>query len=316
MCKPCNVDFSTSEILRKHNSIEHPDSYCLKRERYFITQNNLNEVLTALIFSCDDCSNLLQHTKTHMPKDILCWGCQVFSYATVSAMAIHLESGACSAGWTIQHINQLAAESPRANALTVEGRNPWLLAGAPPLAANDACYRPRGRWTCPVCDLLYYSGPDLTHHLRDRDCCRGYPNVFKCEVCLGQYTTLSGLLQHIQSPRCSASKDTPSIADLFKALRSGLASRKRQKQLNEIQYKLELDPKVRNRLNVKVIARNFNAKAVDKRKPFRGFQASIPSSDESASYDESDHDESEDDQWLPVRARGRRRISTTWVTPF
>ena len=55
-------------------------------------------------------------------------------------MLIHLESGKCTAGWSIHHINTLAIEASHSKAFIIKKKVPWLRAGAPPRFVKEAYY--------------------------------------------------------------------------------------------------------------------------------------------------------------------------------
>ncbi|MCJ1450217.1 hypothetical protein MMC28_000546 [Mycoblastus sanguinarius] len=193
-----------------------------------------------------------------MPTDLNCWGCQgaiggVKRFATVSAMLIHLESGTYPVGWTIQHINALALEASWSIEYIIRNRVPWMRAGAPSQIARETDYRPRQSiWSYSICRSGYLSRSDLTEHLQSCQSIKGFPDVLKCPECPDRFTTLSGMLQHIETPKCPASKDTRSIAKLFKALMKGLGDLDTQVRLSEIRYKLVGDPNGPGKLMVTV----------------------------------------------------------------
>ena len=190
-----------------------------------------------------------------MPKDLDCWGCgNAMRFATVSAMTIHLESGKCSAGWTTRHLNALSNEAQHAREYVVKGREPWLLAGVPCRYIQDTDFNERlGRWTCSVCAEAFIHKPSLYKHLQNQPCSRGYPEVFKCPICPEKFTRLSGMLQHMETPRCPVTKDTKGVVSLLKTLEANLVNPKLQSTLDNIQYNLEPDPYREGKLIVKVV---------------------------------------------------------------
>ena len=118
-------------------------------------------------------------------------------------MLIHLESGICTAGWSIHHINKLATLAAHSKAFIVKAKIPWLFAGAPPRYVKDAYYdvkRGAGVWVCPTCDTVFATSPLLYIHLQNQVCCQGYPEVLKCPVCPDRFTTLSGYVLILQGP--------------------------------------------------------------------------------------------------------------------
>lgn len=165
----------------------------------------------------------------------------------------HLESGTCSSGWTVQHLNALVCQSPGSNEYIIDERKPWLLAGPPRTEAQDADRDPkRNSWKCPLCSKTYLSKPDLTRHLQVPDCYQSYPNVLKCPECATGFTKLSKLLQHVETNICAASVGDGSIAKLLEHMQASLGNPSQQLRLSNFEYRLECDPVEPRKLVVKV----------------------------------------------------------------
>lgn len=187
-------------------------------------------------------------------------------------MLIHIESGTCPAGWNTHHINTLAVETPYAGQYVVRNKVPWLRAGAPPRFVRATDKDPeRNRWVCSICDSQYRHKKDLHWHLQNQECCQGFPEVLMCPVCPDQFTTLSGMFQHIETPRCPASRDTISISILLQALQRNLAKPEIQERLDEIQFKLEPDPERENKLIVRVVDVSEDEKRPEPNMLFSGY---------------------------------------------
>lgn len=92
-----------------------------------------------------------------------------------------------------------------------------------------------------------------------------------CPVCPDQFTTLSGMFQHIETPRCPASRDTISISILLQALQRNLAKPEIQERLDEIQFKLEPDPERENKLIVRVVDVSEDEKRPEPNMLFSGY---------------------------------------------
>ena len=171
-------------------------------------------------------------------------------------MLIHLESGACSKGWKVRHINALATKAPFAEDHVIWSKLPWLLAGAPGVSPRSDLHfnhdRKRNAWICSMCARTYRSVDAVSNHQQTQTCLKGYPDVFKCPVCPEKFITLSGLVQHIETPRCPVSQVSRSVAFLLELLKRELAAPERQKTLDQTQYKLEFDPDRDGKLIVKV----------------------------------------------------------------
>lgn len=198
---------------------------------------------TSRIASC--CISILKnkkHSQVHLPKSILCFGCQEdhAPFATYSAMLLHLESGFCSAGWKIHHINHIANTSTGAEKLIIKDQFDWFMAGAPRLAAWSSDYDSASRrWNCPICPTTYSERADLTKHLFLRTCSNGYPKVLSCPQCSQSFTKLSSMLQHVETPCCEASYEEGVIADLLKHLKQDLDTLTPQMLVGHDLYKLK-----------------------------------------------------------------------------
>lgn len=199
-------------------------------------------------------ANDMQHALSHEPEPLVCYGCcEGPEYTSTATVFGHLESGSCSSGWTIQHINALLCQSQGSNAYIIEERKPWLLAGPPRTEAQDSDRDPkRNSWRCPLCSKFYLSKPDLTRHLQEPDCYQSYPNVLKCPECTTEFTKLSKLLRHVETDKCPASVGNGSIAKLLEHMEVNLKNPSRQWSLSNFEYRLECDLVQPRKLIVKV----------------------------------------------------------------
>ena len=171
-----------------------------------------------------------------------------------STLFEHLESGSCTSGWTVQHINALASRSPRANNHVLKDREPWLLAGPPREAAQASDYYASHKaWICSLCKQAFLWGPDLTKHLEEQDCHQRYPNVLKCPECTFCCTKLSDLIGHAEDDEhCLASIWGGSIGELLEYMKTNLADSSMQLRLSSIEYQLQRDPYQPRKLIVRV----------------------------------------------------------------
>ncbi|KAK3172034.1 hypothetical protein OEA41_004118 [Lepraria neglecta] len=167
-------------------------------------------------------------------------------------MFIHLEMGACSSGWNIQHINALVSEDDDALPLLIRKREPRFLAGAPRKFVLDEDFSQEFGWVCPLCQGQFCDGPDVDTHLRKQECSQGYSYILKCPVCPDIFIKVSALLEHVSAPRCAATRTTSSIAALLKAVETGLKAPGTQEKLAEFRYQLEPDPDWPGKLNFRV----------------------------------------------------------------
>ena len=101
----------------------------------------------------------------------------------------------------------------------IRERSPWFRAGAPRKFAWEGDETQSGTWKCYLCDTIYGEKLGLTKHLQNSHT-KDYPDVVRCPTCTRKFTKISGLLQHVETPRCSANFDEPSIAALMSKIKS------------------------------------------------------------------------------------------------
>lgn len=180
-----------------------------------------------------------QHSTTHLPQQFSCWGCGgERRFAPTSAMKIHLENGGCSAGWKIQHLNAIAAQCPDFAKNLIQERLPWFRAGAPRKFAFARDRDRQGIWSCYLCHLSWADETVLTSHLQISHS-DDYPPVICCPCCDAEFTLISGLFQHIETPRCSANYKQKSIEALMSDLKSEVGDAWSDFRKPEVQYTLE-----------------------------------------------------------------------------
>lgn len=166
-----------------------------------------------------------KHSQLHLPKSLACFGCQEdhAPFATYSAMLLHLESGTCSAGWKIRHINDIAHTSTGAEKYIIHSQFDFFMAGAPRIAAQISDYDSTSkRWNCPICPETYSEVIGLHTHLARQTCSKGFPKVLSCPQCPQTFTKLSSMFQHIETQRCEASYEKGVLAELLRHLKEDL----------------------------------------------------------------------------------------------
>ncbi|EDN02431.1 predicted protein [Histoplasma mississippiense (nom. inval.)] len=62
-----------------------------------------------IIDGSDLLMSLQQHKRSHEPRNLECFGCD-YTFASFSAMLLHLESGTCASGVDVDYIDELAFE--------------------------------------------------------------------------------------------------------------------------------------------------------------------------------------------------------------
>ncbi|MCJ1470969.1 hypothetical protein MMC07_009617 [Pseudocyphellaria aurata] len=138
-------------------------------------------------------------------------------------MLLHLESGTCSSGFNIRHINDMTHTSTGAENIIIQDKFDWFMAGAPRPFASESDYNSTSeQWQCPICPEGFSKQSGLTRHLARRTCSEGYPKVLSCPECPQTFTKLSSLLQHVESLRCAASYDEEVLAELLDHLERNL----------------------------------------------------------------------------------------------
>ncbi|KAL8780661.1 MAG: hypothetical protein Q9213_006370, partial [Squamulea squamosa] len=136
-------------------------------------------------------------------------------FGSVSSLIEHLESGACSKGWTIQHVNNLVIRSPNASAYIIWDNVAYFLAGVPRHRAIDEDHI-KSVWRCNLCKASYLSRLDLERHFTSAECHR-YPDVLRCIHCKSAIDRTSALIRHLDSDQaCEA--DAATIRQVVKDL--------------------------------------------------------------------------------------------------
>ena len=83
---------------------------------------------------------------------------------------------------------------------------------------------------------------------------KAYPDAISCPCCNAKFTKISELLQHIETPKCSASYETSSIAALMKDLRKETSKAFYDSAFKELKvnYQLQYDASHSSKLPVRV----------------------------------------------------------------
>lgn len=255
-CIPCRSEWtgtSGADDLRRHfeTAEVHRDTYCLNCQRSFSSANDLREVVIALNLFVHLLLTILQHSRSHVEQDSICWGCDK-AFRLPSAMIVHLETGSCSNGWRIQHLNAISEQCPEFVKNLIRERSPWFRAGAPRKFTKDTDQKtPPGDWTCHLCDMNFGVRTGLKDHLHESHS-EKYPNVLRCPSCDSQFKVISGLLRHIETNKCLATYKEPSIAALISTLESEIKVPSSDFKRPAVEYRLECDPLRPSQLLVKV----------------------------------------------------------------
>ena len=196
-----------------------------------------------------------QHSSTHRQTELRCFCCNYENITTYTALFAHLESGNCSSGNDTQVLNALVSECQDAQALIIQGREPFLRAGAPRDIPHKSDLNPKkNTWKCPYCkrseNLL--SAADLSRHLQAQKHLSGYPDVLQCSGCKVTFNKLSALCAHLESKSCSETMESGPPAALLEYLTAEFSKPDTKERLSELTYGLRTDPSQAGRLYVKV----------------------------------------------------------------
>src|ERR1700733_11050963 len=150
-------------------------------------------------------------------------GCEM-SFVSVPAMMLHLDQGSCVSGMNRDKVNKLVVAYDRNNVITNPNR---LITSGPGGTAittttyivSDHAYNGRS-WECYLCNSEFSRKTALTQHLNSP---RHQEKIYRCprSDCLREFTTLSGIMQHIESQSCEAYRFR-AIQDVMNGLSSNM----------------------------------------------------------------------------------------------
>ncbi len=169
---------------RGKNYLDHldEDNVCSVCEGHFDSLGNLEHVGGLSICTVYMLMIYNKHKISHMERHIECYGCYRM-FKTFPHMILHLENGGCESDITTQDLYMTATQCYQAHKYT------------------DRNYQ---------IDML--NGEDLEELYADTV----FP--FQCPECDGDFSTLSGLLQHASSQTCEQTLQAGAIGKLVKWL--------------------------------------------------------------------------------------------------
>ena len=212
-CSSCERIFTYEHGLQDHYRQSTLHHYCLPCKRLFQSASNLKSVRQyhrrKFIYIMFADSPPLQHldSSDHRPKDVVCpfRGCGG-AFVSRSALALHLEEGACQSGIDRIAINRCVRQYDTNNIIT----DPSRLLTSGTSSDNTKCYasgrsRNGHAFECHLCHSTYTSLASLTQHLASPI---HQDKIYICpgSTCWARFTTLSALCQHIESEKCGVSK--------------------------------------------------------------------------------------------------------------
>src|ERR1700722_6587135 len=209
-CGPCAKFFKDDLGLHEHRRQSSAHHYCAPCKRLFQSAANLNAVSPPLFLISSHImtdSVFPQHLNSsiHLPKTVPCHWCNR-SFISGPNLVGHLESGTCSPGMTRHDLQEFVRSCDTSNVIT----NPARMIGntTTTYQASEAAWSYRAQaYECYLCHKLFAMLPSLNKHL-------GSPaheeKVYICPLqsCRGQFATLGGLWNHIESEKCGVKRFT------------------------------------------------------------------------------------------------------------
>lgn len=125
-------------------------------------------------------------------------------FPCISAMTIHLESGACSSGMTRKTLNNVI-RAQDTNHIITERLLTYSDANSEKTIdtwATNAAWNGRS-YKCYFCPREFRTLPDLNKHLKSP---AHEQKIYKCPKCAVRFTLFSGLVQHVESESCGISR--------------------------------------------------------------------------------------------------------------
>ena len=166
-------------------------------------------------------------------------------------MVEHLESGSCKKGWTIQHVNHIAAEKLTPYQYLHSSVLPWFLAGPPrdfvvPKDHVDPF------WQCPLCRTMHLSHAGLQEHLQEEIRQSPYPELLQCLHCPSGFDRLSHLLEHIDIHGTGSCRDASFLAAVTEHLSNQVMENAGVARPLRVIHQLRVDPGKERELMVNV----------------------------------------------------------------
>ncbi|KAK0209056.1 hypothetical protein DFS33DRAFT_499299 [Desarmillaria ectypa] len=214
-CQYCNHLFSDDWDLREHYDDIH--YYCGKCSKVFKDEHGLHEHRrqSPNHYYCASCkrdfqseSNLDAHLRSsiHMPPVFKCPGARCNeAFVSRSAVVLHLESGCCISRADRAAVNRYVRQYDNENIITDPSRMLTGPDGAPRdeiiYSANENAWD-ESAYECYLCHQTTRTLCSLNQHLASP---KHEAKMYICpsDSCRIRFTTLSALLQHIESGKCS-----------------------------------------------------------------------------------------------------------------
>ncbi|KIP12214.1 hypothetical protein PHLGIDRAFT_124365 [Phlebiopsis gigantea 11061_1 CR5-6] len=203
-CQQCRRHFDHDEHLTEHYEYDH--RYC--RDCNEIHEHSLQEHDRQEHHYCVPCRSSFQRLDCAR------------AFVTNAHLIAHWESGACRSGVTRHSIDRFAIQADGGGVITDAAR---LIAHGD--GATSGRPRTRGAYECVLCHRAFRTLGALNAHLRSpAHAARIYkcPNVF--DGCGVQCSTLSGLVQHVESECCGVQRFRRQVDPLMDNFTGGMRS--------------------------------------------------------------------------------------------
>ncbi|KAL1739163.1 hypothetical protein HDZ31DRAFT_49818, partial [Schizophyllum fasciatum] len=194
--------------LQEHYRQSEAHHYCESCKRDFQSHGNLKSHMNSSI---------------HRPRNVICpfRGCGQ-GFVSLSALALHCESGRCPSGVDRRTVDRLVRTMDHNNVITDPSR--MITNGdSGRIVRNIATERTWNGYAyeCYLCNRMYSTLAGLNQHLSSPV---HADKIYKCPMsgCNNRSTTVSALFQHVESGRCGAARFTP-IRGVMDDLVTGMA---------------------------------------------------------------------------------------------
>ncbi|KAF9532125.1 hypothetical protein CPB83DRAFT_848392 [Crepidotus variabilis] len=241
ICHDCDRDFTSWNALQQHWLQSPLHEYCQDCDEHFDDHDDLEEHLESEHWYCGDCERVCKsemalkahyrqsdnhyycepcdrhflnenalrnhlNSSTHQPKNVKCpfRGCGK-AFVSRAALVLHLEGGACPSGVDRKTINKLVHKYDKNHIITDPSR---LIGGA---SSNDSDedvedIATERSWNgfgyeCYFCQKEFPTLKRLNQHLASPV---HKAQIYRCpgRHCEAHFSTLSALVQHIESQKC------------------------------------------------------------------------------------------------------------------
>ncbi|KAM5347854.1 hypothetical protein ACJ41O_007678 [Fusarium nematophilum] len=224
-CYLCHQLFGLLGSLRQHlkspthqQNLYHwhepPEFECAVCDWYFDNEEDRQDHEIGDHLYCSECDwffsrwdDIQQHLRRsrHRQPSVVCPFCSAL-YGTATGLTHHLERGCCPSAPLDR--DELYREIRRRDPNGCISNNNLLEwhGASTTYEATQRAWNPRhGQYECYLCHSLFRSLHGLNQHLSSP---QHQQNLYRCpnRSCIGEFTTLAGLINHLESESCSSSR--------------------------------------------------------------------------------------------------------------